>query len=197
MSHFMDISVFLIIIRHAQPTVYFCHHIDICFINYTYILWFALIPLESIWCWNKTQFIFQIVGALWWKPDWRGTTRKLDHAISCGIGGKRIARHDHVRDALFQTTVTAGLGPVKEPDGLLPGSDDRPADVLIPFWSGGRDAVLDFTMVNPLEADLVSKASGDASSTVQHTYLRIKVEKVRWQKRGGRLHLSANGSGHL
>lgn len=75
--------------------------------------------------------------------------------------------------------MTAGLGPVKEPDGLLPGSDDRPADVLIPFWSGGRDAVLDFTMVNPLGADLVSKASGDASSTVQHTYLRIKVEKVR------------------
>ena len=32
MSHFMDISVFIIIIRHAQPTVYFRHHIDICFI---------------------------------------------------------------------------------------------------------------------------------------------------------------------
>ena len=50
-----------------------------------------------------------------------------DHAISCGICGERIARHNHVRDALFQAAVQAGLGPSMEPDGLLPGSEDRPA----------------------------------------------------------------------
>ena len=50
-----------------------------------------------------------------------------DHAISCGICGERIARHNHVRDALFQAAVQAGLGPSREPDGLLPGSEDRPA----------------------------------------------------------------------
>ena len=27
------------------------------------------------------------------------------------------------------------LGPRKEPAGLLPGSDDRPADVLLSFWA--------------------------------------------------------------
>ena len=99
-----------------------------------------------------------------------------DHAISCGIGGERIARHNHVRDALLQVAVQAGLGPTKEPDGLLPGSDDRPADVLIPFWSGGRDTALDFTVVNPLQAALVRRAANDGESAVEHAH-RGKMRK--------------------
>ena len=55
-----------------------------------------------------------------------------DHAISCGIGGERIANARH------NSAVQAGLGLVREPDGLFPGSDDRPVDVLIPAWSSGN-----------------------------------------------------------
>ena len=99
-----------------------------------------------------------------------------DHAISCGIGGERIACHNHVRDALLQTAVQAGLGPTKEPDGLLPGSDDRPADLLIPFWSSGRDTALDFTVVNPLQAALVGRTAQDGGSAVEHAH-RGKVRK--------------------
>ena len=99
-----------------------------------------------------------------------------DHAISCGIGGERIARHNHVRDALLQVAVQGGLGPIKEPDGLLPGSDDRPADLLIPFWSGGRDTAIDFTVVNPLQAALVRKSAQDGSSAVEHSH-NVKVRK--------------------
>ena len=93
-----------------------------------------------------------------------------DHAISCGIGGERIARHNHVRDAIFQTAVQAGLGPVREPAGLLPGSDDRPADVLIPFWTNGQDTALDVTVVNPLQAALVVRASQDGQSAVESAH---------------------------
>ena len=46
-----------------------------------------------------------------------------DHAISCAIVGERIARHSHLRDVLYQTAQQAQLGPRKEPDGLLPGTD--------------------------------------------------------------------------
>ena len=99
---------------------------------------------------------------------WLVSDKFGDHAISCGIGGERIARHNHVRDALLQVAVQAGLGPTKEPDGLLPGSDDRPADVLIPFWSGCRDMALDFTVVNPLQAALVRRAANDGESAVEH-----------------------------
>ena len=63
-----------------------------------------------------------------------------DHVISCGYGGERIAKHNHMRDALHQAAAQAGLGPIREPDGLLPGSDDCPADLLLPFWHQGRDA---------------------------------------------------------
>ena len=61
-----------------------------------------------------------------------------DHAISCAIGGERISMHNY---AIFNAAVEAGLGPIREPDGLLPDSDDRPADVLIPIWTEGRTAV--------------------------------------------------------
>ena len=33
-----------------------------------------------------------------------------DHAISCAIGGERISKHNHVRDAIFKAAVEAGLG---------------------------------------------------------------------------------------
>ena len=96
--------------------------------------------------------------------------RRGDHAISCGIGGERIARHNHCRDALIQAAQQAGLGPSREPDGLLPGSDDRRADLLIPYWTNGMDTALDFTVVNPLQAGLVSKSAQDGGSAVEQAH---------------------------
>ena len=82
-----------------------------------------------------------------------------DHAISCAINGERIAKHNHVRDAIFAAASQAALGPRKEPAGLLPGSDDRPADVLLPFWANGKDAALDVSVVNPLQPGKEKKES--------------------------------------
>ena len=73
-----------------------------------------------------------------------------DHAMCCGTGGERIARHNHLRDAIFDTAAAAGLGPVKEGRFLLPGCDRRPADVLLHNWAQGRDAALDVTVVTPM-----------------------------------------------
>ena len=55
-----------------------------------------------------------------------------DHAIVCGSHGERIARHHHLRDALYQAAAGANLAPRKEEGALLPGTNARPADVLIP-----------------------------------------------------------------
>ena len=93
-----------------------------------------------------------------------------DHAISCGYGGERIAKHNHVRDALFQSAVQASLGPIREPDGLLPGSDERPADLLIPYWHHGKDAAIDFTVVNPLQAALVGKVAQEGAAGVSKAH---------------------------
>ena len=85
-----------------------------------------------------------------------------DHALGCGSQGERIGRHNLLRDALHQTAAAAALGlaPIKEGRFLLPGRDVRPADVLIPGWSGGRDAALDVTVVSPLQQALVNGRQG-------------------------------------
>ena len=82
-----------------------------------------------------------------------------DHAMSCGTGGERIARHNHLRDAIFALASAAGLAPIKEGRFLLPGDDRRPADVFIPYWAGGLDAALDVTVVNPLQDATLAGAS--------------------------------------
>ena len=74
----------------------------------------------------------------------------LCYAILCACGGERIAKHQHLRDSVFNAAVQANLGPVREADGLLPGSNNRLADVLLRYWHQGRDAALDVTVVNPL-----------------------------------------------
>ena len=97
----------------------------------------------------------------------RGFGDKLgDHAISCAINGERIAKHNHVRDAIFAAASQAALGPRKEPAGLLPGSDHRPADVLLPFWANGKDSALDISVENPLQQELVRKVAKDGESGV-------------------------------
>ena len=66
------------------------------------------------------------------------------------------ARHNILRDALYQTASAAALGPVKEGRFLLPGRDARPADLLIPRWEGGKDAALDVTVVSALQQAMVA-----------------------------------------
>ena len=73
-----------------------------------------------------------------------------DHLISCGAAGERIDRHNQLCDAVYHTAVSALLGPRREDRAILPGADNRPADVLLPNWSGGKDAAIDITVVNPL-----------------------------------------------
>ena len=74
-----------------------------------------------------------------------------DHSLCCGSQGERISRHNALRDALHAVAVKAALGPTREGRFLLPGGDRRPADVLIPNWTRGRDSALDVTVTHPLQ----------------------------------------------
>ena len=62
-----------------------------------------------------------------------------------------------MRDAIFLTASNAALGPVKEGRFLLPGADRRPADVLIPNWTGGQDTALDVTVTSSLQDATVDR----------------------------------------
>ena len=93
-----------------------------------------------------------------------------DHAMCCGTGGERISRHNGLRDAIHSTAVTAALGPSKEGRFLIPGDDRRPADVMIPHWTGGRDTALDVTVTNPLQSATVAHAATTPGFALQKIY---------------------------
>ena len=100
-----------------------------------------------------------------------------DHALGCGGQGERIARHNLLRDALHQTASAAALAPVKEGRFLLPGRDARPADLLIPGWSGGRDVAYDVTVVSPLQRAMVAGAAETDGYALNEAFRR-KVAKA-------------------
>ena len=101
-----------------------------------------------------------------------------DHAISCGMAGERIARHNQLRDTIFQTAQRANLAPLKESRALLLGTDARPADILIPRWTEGRDTCYDVTVVNGLRQDLIERVAEEPAFAVQHVYAS------KWSKYG-------------
>ena len=90
-----------------------------------------------------------------------------DHAIACGSEGERIARHNHLRDHLYNTCAIAALSPTREDRALIPGSDARPADVLIPNWIKWKDTAFDVTVVNPLQARFVVRAADRAGHALE------------------------------
>ena len=83
------------------------------------------------------------------------------HPVMClGTSGEKIARHNLLRDAVFHTATSANLAPLKEERALLPGTDCRPADVLVPHWGpSGKDLAIDVTIVNPLRLDLAARSA--------------------------------------
>ena len=99
--------------------------------------------------------VYKVAGpcpACQWPGDQLG-----DHSMCCGSGGERISRHNALRDALYATAVSAALGPTREGRFLLPGGDRRPADILIPNWTRGKDSALDVT-VTPYQLLMMEEA---------------------------------------
>ena len=95
-----------------------------------------------------------------------------DHALGCARHGKRIARHNLLRDVLFESAAAASLGPVREGRYLLPGTSARPADILIPRWCGGKDAALDVTVTSPLANSNVVESARKAGAALDKAYNR-------------------------
>ena len=100
-----------------------------------------------------------------------------DHAVGCVSQGERIARHNHLRDAIYHTAQSAQLGPLREERALLPGSE-RPADVLLPHHAGGLHEALDVCVVSSLQGQLVERASEEPGHALVHRY------QQKWRKYG-------------
>ena len=76
--------------------------------------------------------------------------RTGDLALGCRKYQERIARHDQLRDVLYEAAASAALAPIKEAAHLLPGAAARPGDILIRSWAEGKDGALDVTVTGLL-----------------------------------------------
>ena len=67
-----------------------------------------------------------------------------------------------------------GSGAWPSQRGQIPasGQDRRPADVLLPYWNGGKDAALDVTVVNPLQRATLPQAAIKPGHALQFAFER-------------------------
>ena len=101
------------------------------------------------------------------------------HAVGCAGQGQRIARHNVLRDILFQTAKQAQLAPTKEERYLFTQAarvNERPGDIVIPSFSAGRDCVIDIAVVSSQQNLLVDRAGADPGSAL--TQVRVQDDQV-------------------
>ena len=101
-------------------------------------------------------------------PECRSTAYPFgDHQVGCGGNGDRIARHNAIHDVLFLAARSAALAPTREAPSVLPDSQSRPADILLPTCSRGRPAALDFTVISPLQQQTLHAAASTPGHALQ------------------------------
>ena len=89
-----------------------------------------------------------------------------DHQVGCGGNGDRIARHNAVRDVLYNAAQSAALAPTKDAPSLVPGSYTRTADILLPNWTNGRPAALDVSVISSMQQLTLVEAASSPSHAV-------------------------------
>ena len=84
----------------------------------------------------------------------------------------QIARHDQLRDVLYEAAAGAALAPIKEAAHLLPGVAARPGDILIWRWVEGKDGALDVTVTGPLAQSNVEAAAAESGAALERAFKR-------------------------
>jgi len=130
----------------------------------------------------KTRLGMTILAEDAWCPACDAVLdRKGYHAGMCCAGGDRTARHNELRNKVFNLAKAAALSPELEKPGLLlPAKPDdtsndrrRPADLYLPAWLNGSPAALDFAVTAPQRQDALELASREALAAAT-TYSQTK-----------------------
>ena len=94
------------------------------------------------------------------------------HAVTCKFGVDVVARHNALRNAIFDFCKRALLNPKLEAGTGL-GHErrlTRPADILIPSWSNGdKPAAIDVSITSPLKSNILSEAGVVAGAAAKQT----------------------------
>ena len=129
-------------------------------------------PSEFVPC-LKYRLGVQVFAADGTCPSCSAESDKMgDHALGCHRHQERIARHDQLRDVLYEAASSAALAPVREAAHLLPGAAARPGDVLIRRWVDGKDGALDVTVTGPLAQSNVQAAAAESGAALEKAFKR-------------------------
>ena len=90
-----------------------------------------------------------------------------------------MARHNMLRDVLYETAASADLGPTREEKHLLPGTVARPGDITIRRWVNGKDGAIDVTVTGPLCPSNVVGAAASAGASLSKAYERKPWRQLR------------------
>ena len=63
---------------------------------------------------------------------------------------------------------------------MLPGQGGKPADILVPHWTGGKDTAYDVTVINPLQTAEVTGAATTPGHALNTAHKR-KLDKS-WEE---------------
>jgi len=92
-----------------------------------------------------------------------------DQPVSCHFGPSLIARHNHVRNLWKKHLEHQHWECIPEPK--LDDSRERPADVLVRYWSNLRDCAFDWTIVHPLTGTILDSLKHGLSNIDPHNPL--------------------------
>ena len=81
--------------------------------------------------------------------------------MTCRGNGDMIQRYDSLRDILYTSAQSGALAPRKEVSSFIISSMSHPADVYLPCWSHGQPAVLDVSVIPPVQQLTVTEAAVD------------------------------------
>ena len=79
--------------------------------------------------------------------------------MECSARGDLTRRHNAICAVVAYAASQAGLAPVREMRGLIQGNQEKPADVYVEHFDGGRSLVIDISVTSPVQASLVTAAA--------------------------------------
>ena len=108
------------------------------------------------------------------------------HALTCQTGGGLGVRHNALREAFIHFCKLAGITGVKrEVRGLIPGTNERPADVLLPPASSclaipsfsSKPACLDFAVTHAQQPSVIQSASKVTAAAAERYENKVKYPR--------------------
>ena len=61
-----------------------------------------------------------------------------------------------------------GLSPRKEEKNIIPNSNVKPGDILVPSWMAGKPMAFDVTVTSPLQSSLIEKSASKSGAAVKN-----------------------------